>query len=70
MGRMARDGELTRDSLVWTPGQDGWLPADDVRELAQLFTILPPAAAASTARGLGPNRARAGEARLQQPGRT
>jgi len=42
MGRMAQAGELTRATLVWTPGQDGWLPADDVRELAQLFTILPP----------------------------
>jgi membrane protease subunit (stomatin/prohibitin family) len=42
MGRMAQDGSLTRDSLVWTPGQDGWLAADQVRELAQLFTILPP----------------------------
>jgi hypothetical protein len=42
MGRMAQEGALKRESLVWTPGQDGWLPAEDVRELAQLFTILPP----------------------------
>ena len=42
MGRMAADGALTRDSLVWTPGQDGWMRAEDVAELAQLFTILPP----------------------------
>ena len=42
MGRMASDGGLTRDSLVWTPGQDGWMRAEDVAELAQLFTILPP----------------------------
>jgi membrane protease subunit (stomatin/prohibitin family) len=42
MGRMAADGALQRDTLVWTPGQDGWMPADDVQELAQLFTILPP----------------------------
>ncbi|SFR42967.1 SPFH domain-containing protein [Litoreibacter janthinus] len=42
MGRMAADGTLQRDTLVWTAGQDGWLPADDVQELAQLFTILPP----------------------------
>jgi len=42
MGRMATAGELTRETLVWTPGQDGWLPADDVAELAQLFTIMPP----------------------------
>ena len=42
MGRMAAEGELTRDSYVWTPGQDGWLRAEDVAELAQLFTVLPP----------------------------
>ncbi|WP_050602940.1 SPFH domain-containing protein [Ruegeria sp. 6PALISEP08] len=42
MGRMASEGELTRDTYVWTAGQDGWKKAGDVRELAQLFTILPP----------------------------
>lgn len=42
MGRMATDGDLTRETYVWTPGQDGWQKAEDVRELAQLFTILPP----------------------------
>ncbi len=42
MGRMAADGELTRDTHVWTAGQDGWKKAGDVQELAQLFTILPP----------------------------
>ncbi|MEQ9676192.1 MAG: GYF domain-containing protein, partial [Roseovarius indicus] len=42
MGRMATEGKLTRESHVWTAGQDGWLKAEDVQELAQLFTILPP----------------------------
>jgi membrane protease subunit (stomatin/prohibitin family) len=42
MGRMAIGGQLTRQSHVWTPGQDGWLRAEDVTELAQLFTVLPP----------------------------
>jgi membrane protease subunit (stomatin/prohibitin family) len=42
LGRMATDGDLTRETYVWTQGQDGWLKAEDVRELAQLFTILPP----------------------------
>lgn len=42
MGRMAQEGQLTRDTHVWTQGQDGWLRAGDVTELAQLFTILPP----------------------------
>ena len=42
MGRMAQEGRLTRRSHVWTPGQDGWMRAEDVAELAQLFTVLPP----------------------------
>lgn len=42
LGRLVKEGSFTRETLVWTPGQDGWLPADDVPELAQLFTISPP----------------------------
>ncbi len=42
LGRMAADGTLARDTYVWTAGQDGWMKAEDVQELAQLFTILPP----------------------------
>ncbi len=42
MGRMATEGTLTRDSLVWTAGQDGWKAAQEIIELAQLFTIMPP----------------------------
>jgi membrane protease subunit (stomatin/prohibitin family) len=42
MGRMAQDGTLTRDSMVWTPGQDGWLKAGEVTVLARLFTVQPP----------------------------
>ena len=42
LGRMAAKGSLTRETHVWTAGQDGWLMAGDVQELAQLFTILPP----------------------------
>ncbi|MDA5093496.1 SPFH domain-containing protein [Aliiroseovarius sp. KMU-50] len=42
LGRMASGGALTRETYVWTPGQDGWMRAEDVSELAQLFTILPP----------------------------
>ncbi len=42
MGRMATSGELTRQTQVWTAGQDGWMRAGDVTELAQLFTVLPP----------------------------
>jgi len=42
MGRMVTEGTLTRETFVWTPGQDGWMHAEDVMELAQLFTVMPP----------------------------
>lgn len=42
LGRMATAGDLTRDTYVWTAGQDGWKKAGDVMELAQLFTVMPP----------------------------
>ncbi|OWU86607.1 antifreeze protein [Oceanicola sp. 22II-s10i] len=42
LGRMVTDGKLTRETYVWTAGQDGWKKAEDVAELAQLFTIMPP----------------------------
>ena len=42
MGRMLMDGSLNRETFVWSVGQDGWKIADDIDELAQLFTIMPP----------------------------
>ncbi len=42
MGRMVQEGTLTREAHVWTAGQDGWKTADEVQELAQLFTVMPP----------------------------
>lgn len=42
LGRMATDGSLTRETHVWTAGQDGWKRTADVMELAQLFTVMPP----------------------------
>ncbi len=42
LGRLAREGTFTRETLVWAPGQDGWKAAEDVAELAQLFTVAPP----------------------------
>lgn len=42
LGRMVTEGSFTRETLVWTQGQDGWLPAEDIPELAQLFTAMPP----------------------------
>ncbi|WP_185804393.1 SPFH domain-containing protein [Pontivivens nitratireducens] len=42
LGRMAHEGGLTRDTLVWTAGAAGWTKAGDIQELAQLFTVMPP----------------------------
>ncbi|MFT4619190.1 MAG: membrane protease subunit (stomatin/prohibitin family) [Sulfitobacter sp.] len=42
LGRMVSDGKLVRETFVWTAGQDGWMKAEDVTELAQLFTVMPP----------------------------
>ncbi len=42
MGRMLMDGSLTRETFVWAAGQDGWKTANDIDELATLFTIMPP----------------------------
>jgi membrane protease subunit (stomatin/prohibitin family) len=42
LGRMVAEGSFARDTHVWTAGQDGWKKAEDVTELARLFTILPP----------------------------
>ena len=42
LGRMMQDGSFDRESLMWTPGQDGWQKAGDIDELAQLFTMQPP----------------------------
>ncbi|GAB4391042.1 MAG: hypothetical protein Kow0045_29350 [Albidovulum sp.] len=42
LGRLAAEGSFTRQTLVWSPGQDGWKPAGEIAELAQLFTVMPP----------------------------
>ncbi len=42
MGRMVSEGDLGRDTMVWTQGQDGWMRAEDVSDLVHLFTVLPP----------------------------
>ena len=42
MGQKVGGGEVSRDTMVWTAGQDGWKRAEDVADLATLFTILPP----------------------------
>ncbi|MFD2173491.1 SPFH domain-containing protein [Rhodobacter lacus] len=42
LGRMVSEGSFSRETLVWSAGQDGWKPAGEITELAQLFTIAPP----------------------------
>jgi membrane protease subunit (stomatin/prohibitin family) len=42
MGQKASTGQITRETLVWTAGQDGWMKAEDVPDLATLFTVMPP----------------------------
>ena len=42
LGRLATGGGFTRETLVWSQGQDGWKPAGEIAELAQLFTVMPP----------------------------
>jgi membrane protease subunit (stomatin/prohibitin family) len=38
----ARDGSLTRGTLVWRQGMANWLPAEQVAELAGAFGTVPP----------------------------
>jgi membrane protease subunit (stomatin/prohibitin family) len=42
MGRKVTEGDLTRDTMVWTQGQDGWKRAEDAIDLATIFTVAPP----------------------------
>ncbi len=41
LSRMVAAGGLTRSTLVWTAGQDGWKPAGDTA-LAAIFAMVPP----------------------------
>lgn len=40
--QMAADGSLTRKSLVWAQGRDGWTAAGEIPELSRLFSDVPP----------------------------
>jgi membrane protease subunit (stomatin/prohibitin family) len=42
LGRLITSGQFSRTTMVWTAGQDGWKPAGEIMELAQLFTVSPP----------------------------
>lgn len=40
--QMIQQGQLTRDTLVWTAGMPAWAAANSVQELSQLFGEVPP----------------------------
>lgn len=42
LGQMITQAAFSRESLVWSPGQDGWQKASDIAELAALFSVSPP----------------------------
>lgn len=42
LGQMIPQGAFDRDTLVWSPGQDGWKKAGEVAELQRLFASTPP----------------------------
>lgn len=42
LGQMANEGSVTRETLIWSPGFDGWTKAGEVDRLARLFTVAPP----------------------------
>lgn len=40
--QMIQQGQLTRDTMVWTAGMPAWAAANSVQELSQLFGEVPP----------------------------
>lgn len=40
--QMIQQGQLTRDTMVWTAGMPAWAAANSVQELSQLFGAVPP----------------------------
>lgn len=42
LAQMIARGEVTRDSHLWTPGQDGWKRAGDIAALSSQFGQVPP----------------------------
>ncbi|HRK43614.1 MAG TPA: DUF4339 domain-containing protein, partial [Gemmobacter sp.] len=41
LAAMAQSGALTRGSMVWAAGMEGWKPAAET-ELSRLFAMVPP----------------------------
>jgi membrane protease subunit (stomatin/prohibitin family) len=42
LAQQAASGAITRATMVWTAGQDGWKPAGEVAALTALFALMPP----------------------------
>jgi membrane protease subunit (stomatin/prohibitin family) len=42
LGRFAKEGQLTKETLVWCKGMAQWTPAGEVPDLAKLFEDIPP----------------------------
>ena len=42
LSQKVRDGEVSRDTLVWKPGMPSWTAAEGVPELQALFAAVPP----------------------------
>ncbi|MCC7301961.1 MAG: SPFH domain-containing protein [Bacteroidia bacterium] len=42
LGQAATAGQFKKESLVWKAGMSGWLPAEQVPELAAVFNQVPP----------------------------
>lgn len=42
LSRKIQTGELTRETLVWSPGMDNWVAARDANDLQELFGAAPP----------------------------
>lgn len=40
--KMAQDGTLRRETLVWKQGMPGWMKAGEVNELSHFFGAMPP----------------------------
>ena len=42
LSQMARTGQITPDTLVWTQGMAQWVQAGNVSELECVFSVIPP----------------------------
>lgn len=39
---MVKSSQIARDTLMWKAGMAGWMKAETIQEIAQLFTLVPP----------------------------